>query len=428
MDYILQGGLVIDPINGLEEELDLRIQDGRITELGTVLESREAEVIDLRGKIVAPGFIDIHVHLREPGGEANETIKTGCQAAAAGGFTAVAAMPNTKPCADNEGVVELVIRRARAVGLTKVYPIGTISKGMEGQEIAEIGSLYKAGAVAISDDGLPVVSSEVMRRAMEYSKIFNIPVISHCEEPSLAENGQMHEGYWSTMLGLKGIPAESEEIMVARDILLAKLTGAKLHLAHLSTKGSVALLRLAHSWGLQITAEATPHHILLTDEDVVGYSTSTKVNPPLRSAEDAEAVRQAVIDGTIQCLVTDHAPWSRELKDQEYALAPNGISGLETAIPVCWDTLVVKGGMSPKELIARFTKGPAQVINLDCGIRKGLAADLTVIDPELKKTVQVTDFYSQGKNNPFEGRTLQGWPVLTIVDGKVVMEDGRVKE
>ncbi|MFY9175546.1 MAG: dihydroorotase [Peptococcia bacterium] len=428
MDYILQGGLVIDPINGLEEELDLRIQDGRITELGTGLESREAEVIDLRGKIVAPGFIDIHVHLREPGGEANETIKTGCQAAAAGGFTAVAAMPNTKPCADNEGVVELVIRRARAVGLTKVYPIGTISKGMEGQEIAEIGSLYKAGAVAISDDGLPVVSSEVMRRAMEYSKIFNIPVISHCEEPSLAENGQMHEGYWSTMLGLKGIPAESEEIMVARDILLAKLTGAKLHLAHLSTKGSVALLRLAHSWGLQITAEATPHHILLTDEDVVGYSTSTKVNPPLRSAEDAEAVRQAVIDGTIQCLVTDHAPWSRELKDQEYALAPNGISGLETAIPVCWDTLVVKGGMSPKELIARFTKGPAQVINLDCGIRKGLAADLTVIDPELKKTVQVTDFYSQGKNNPFEGRTLQGWPVLTIVDGKVVMEDGRVKE
>lgn len=428
MDYILQGGLVIDPINGLEEELDLRIQDGRITELGTGLESREAEVIDLRGKIVAPGFIDIHVHLREPGGEANETIKTGCQAAAAGGFTAVAAMPNTKPCADNEGVVELVIRRARAVGLTKVYPIGTISKGMEGQEIAEIGSLYKAGAVAISDDGLPVVSSEVMRRAMEYSKIFNIPIISHCEEPSLAENGQMHEGYWSTMLGLKGIPAESEEIMVARDILLAKLTGAKLHLAHLSTKGSVALLRLAHSWGLQITAEATPHHILLTDEDVVGYSTSTKVNPPLRSAEDAEAVRQAVIDGTIQCLVTDHAPWSRELKDQEYALAPNGISGLETAIPVCWDTLVVKGGMSPKELIARFTKGPAQVINLDCGIRKGLAADLTVIDPELKKTVQVTDFYSQGKNNPFEGRTLQGWPVLTIVDGKVVMEDGRVKE
>ncbi|MGB3974119.1 MAG: dihydroorotase [Peptococcia bacterium] len=428
MDYILQGGLVIDPINGLEEELDLRIQDGRITELGTGLESREAEVIDLRGKIVAPGFIDIHVHLREPGGEANETIKTGCQAAAAGGFTAVAAMPNTKPCADNEGVVELVIRRARAVGLTKVYPIGTISKGMEGQEIAEIGSLYKAGAVAISDDGLPVVSSEVMRRAMEYSKIFNIPVISHCEEPSLAENGQMHEGYWSTMLGLKGIPAESEEIMVVRDILLAKLTGAKLHLAHLSTKGSVALLRLAHSWGLQITAEATPHHILLTDEDVVGYSTSTKVNPPLRSAEDAEAVRQAVIDGTIQCLVTDHAPWSRELKDQEYALAPNGISGLETAIPVCWDTLVVKGGMSPKELIARFTKGPAQVINLDCGIRKGLAADLTVIDPELKKTVQVTDFYSQGKNNPFEGRTLQGWPVLTIVDGKVVMEDGRVKE
>lgn len=428
MDFILQGGLVIDPANGLEEELDLLIIDGKIAEIGSDLKSQGAEVIDVRGKIVAPGFIDQHVHLREPGGEAHETILTACRAAAAGGFTAVAAMPNTSPCADNEGVVELVIRRSQAVGLTKVYPIGTISKGMQGEEISEIGSLYRVGAVGISDDGKPVVNSEVMRRALEYSQIFNLPVISHCEEPSLVENGQMHEGYWSTMLGLQGIPAEAEEIMVARDILLAKLTGGKLHLAHLSTKGSVDLLRMAQSWGLNVTAEATPHHILLTDEAVVGYSTSTKVNPPLRSKEDTEAVRQAVIDGTVQCLVTDHAPWSREMKEQEYALAPNGISGLETAIPVCWDTLVVNGGMKPKDLIARFTKGPAEVLNLPCGIVCGGPADLTVIDPELKKTVEVVNFYSQGHNNPFEGREFQGWPVLTVVDGKIVMEDGIVKE
>jgi len=426
MEYILQNGLVIDPQNNLEKELDIHIRDGVIAEVGTGLSSPQARVLDLRGRIVAPGFIDMHVHLREPGGEAHETILTGCRAAAAGGFTAVAHMPNTKPCADNEGVVELVLARSRAVGLVRVYPIGTISKGQKGEEISEIGNLFNAGIVAISDDGKPVVNSEVMRHALKYAQIFNLPVISHCEDPYLTENGQMHEGYWSTQLGLKGIPAEAEEIMVARDILLAKLTGGRLHLAHVSTRGSVELLRFARQQGIQVTAEATPHHILLTDAEVAGYNTSTKVNPPLRSEEDVQAVREAVLDGTITCLASDHAPWSQEEKEQEYAKAPNGISGLETAVPVCWDTLVVKGGMKPQDFIARFTAGPARVLNLTTGISPGLPADLTVIDPQLVKKVEVSKFYSKGKNSPLDGRVFQGWPVLTVVQGKIVMQDGMV--
>jgi len=428
MEYLLKNGLVIDPLNNIEQEMDVHVKDGKIYRLGPQLQGEDAEVIDLKGKIVAPGFIDMHVHLREPGGEAHETILTGCRAAAAGGFTAVAAMPNTKPCADNESVVELVRKRAAEVGLVRVYPIGTISKGQKGEEIAEMGNMFKAGIVAVSDDGKPVVNSEVMRRALEYSQIFNIPVISHCEDPWLVADGQMHEGYWSTVLGLKGIPAEAEEIMVARDILLAGLTGGRLHLAHVSTKGSIALLRFAREQGIKVTAEATPHHIFLTDEAVAGYDTSAKVNPPLRSEEHVRAVREAVMDGTVSCLVTDHAPWSQEEKEQEFAKAPNGIAGLETAIPVCWDTLVVKGRLSPRELIARFTTGPAAVLNLTTGLAQGQPADLTVIDPRLRKTVNVAEFYSQGKNNPLNGHTFQGWPVLTMVEGKIVMQDGKVKE
>lgn len=428
MEYIFKGGLVIDPQNHIEQKLDLHIKNGLIMEMGPQLDSKDAQVLDMQGQIIAPGFIDMHVHLREPGGEAHETILSGCRAAVAGGFTAIAAMPNTKPCADNEAVVELVLKRSREVGLAKVYPIGTISKGQRGEEIAEMGNLFKTGIVAVSDDGRPVVNSEVMRRALEYTQIFNIPVISHCEDPCLVAEGQMHEGYWSTVLGLKGIPAEAEEIMVARDILLAGLTGGKLHLAHVSTKGSIALLRFARSQGIQVTAEATPHHILLTDEAVLGYNTSTKVNPPLRSEEHVQAVREAVLDGTVQCLVTDHAPWSKEDKEQEYAKAPNGISGLETALPICWDTMVVKGGMKPRDLIARFTTGPATVLKLTTGIATGLPANLTVIDPNLSKAVKVAEFYSQGKNNPVDGRIFQGWPVMTVVEGKIVMQDGKVKE
>ncbi|MGI6587421.1 MAG: dihydroorotase [Peptococcia bacterium] len=428
MKLLLKGGLVLDPRTGLEKEGDVRIAEGKITEIGSNLEARDEEQIDLQGKIIAPGFIDLHVHLREPGGEAHETVLTGCQAAAAGGFTAIAAMPNTNPCADNEGVIELIKARAEKVGLVHVLPIGTISKGRAGQEIAEIGSLYQAGAVAVSDDGSCVASSEVMRRALEYTKIFGLPVISHCEDAALSADGLMHEGSWSTILGLRGIPAQAEEIMVARDILLAELTAGKLHLAHLSTAGSVALVRFARERGVTVTAEATPHHLLLTEEEVQSYSTSTKVNPPLRSKADVQAIRKAVKEGLIQCLATDHAPWSQEEKEQEYSKAPSGIVGLETAIPIVWDTLVVKEKMSPLELIARFTTGPAKVLGLDKGyLAVGKEADVTIIDPLLKKAVKASEFYSLGKNTPVDGRVFQGWPVMTIVGGKIVMREGKVK-
>jgi dihydroorotase len=267
-----------------------------------------------------------------------------------------------------------------------------------------------------------------MRHALEYAKLFDIPVISHCEDPYLTLGGDMHEGYWSTFLGLKGIPAQAEEIMVARDIHLTALTGGRLHLAHVSTKGSIELLRFARAQGIKVTAEATPHHMLLTDEEVKGYNTSTKVNPPLRSKEHVEAVQQAVKEGLVQCIASDHAPWSCEEKEQEYTKAPNGISGLETAVAVSWDTLVVKGGLSPNDLIARFTTGPTEALNLQRGfLSLGDEANLTVIDPDLKKQVNVDKFYSKGKNSPYNGRTFQGWPVMTIVRGNVVMQDGRIK-
>jgi len=436
MGFLLKGGLVIDPQTGLEKEADVRVAAGKIREIGQHLEKGGAEeseeLIDVQGKIVAPGFIDMHVHLREPGGEAHETIFSGCQAAAAGGFTVIAAMPNTKPCADNEAVIELVKARAQQADLVQVIPIGTISKGRKGEEISEMVSLYRVGARAFSDDGSGVASSEVMRRALEYSKVIGAPILAHCEDAALAGEGLMHEGYWSTVLGLRGIPAQAEEIMVARDILLAELTGGNLHLAHLSTAGSVALLRFAREQRIPVTAEATPHHLLLTDEEVQlqGYSTSTKVNPPLRSKNDVEAVRTAVKEGLIGCIATDHAPWSEEDKEQEYAKAPYGIAGLETAIPIVWDTLVVQGKMSRLELIARFTTGPAKVLGLEqekgC-LAIGRTADLTIIDPQRRRTVAASEFYSQGKNTPVEGRTFQGWPVMTIVGGKIIMRDGKVK-
>lgn len=423
------GGLVIDPKTGLEKKLDVVVDKGKIALMAENIDPGDTQVIDVDGKIVAPGFIDMHVHLREPGGEANETILTGAMAAACGGFTQIAAMPNTNPCADNEGVIELIKARAQKVDLVKVLPIGAISKGRAGKEMAEIGSLYKSGAVAVSDDGNPVVNSEVMRRALEYAKIFGVPVISHSEDLTLVADGVMHEGYWSTVLGLKGIPAQAEESMQARDILLAGLTGGKLHLAHVSTKGSVALLEFARAQGINVTAEVTPHHLYLTDEAVQGYDTNTKVNPPLRSQEHVDAVKNALKQGIIQCIATDHAPWAREEKEQEYNKAPNGISGLETAVPVCWDTLVKSGFMSPIDFIARFTTGPAQVLNIDSGyLKEGVEANITVIDPELCKEVNTNNFYSIGKNNPLDGESFTGWPIMTIVGGQIIMQDGIVKE
>lgn len=429
MEYILKGARLLDPTTGLDKALDIQIENGLIKHIGENITGSGIPVYDLSGKIIAPGFLDMHVHLREPGFEGNETIATGLKAAVAGGITAVACMPNTKPCVDNAAVVELIKAKAAAAGLAKIYPIGTISKKQLGEEISEIGSMVDAGIAAVSDDGKPVVNSEVMRRALEYTKLFDIPVLSHSEEPALSAGGDMHEGYWSTLLGLKGIPAQAEEIMVARDILLAGLTGGRLHLCHLSTTGSVELLRFAHAQGIRVTAEATPHHLALTDEEVQGYDTATKVNPPLRGAEHAAAVRQAVKEGLISCIASDHAPWSREEKEQEYSKAPNGISGLETAIAVSWDTLVLKEKMNPLEFVARFTTGPAAALNIKrpC-LAAGEEATLTIIDPNLKKQVDVNTFYSKGKNSPYKGRLFQGWPVMTIIGGHIVMQDGKVKE
>jgi dihydroorotase len=427
-NLLLKGGLTLDPASRTEAITDVWISDGVIQKMGAGLEVPGARVMDVSGKIVAPGLIDLHVHLREPGGEVHETIRTGSMAAAAGGFTTICAMPNTNPCADDAAVVEYVLRKGAEFGLTEVLPIGAISKKLEGKEISEIGFLYQAGVCALSDDGNPVVSGLVLRRALEYAGSFGVPLIDHCEDPDLKDAGLMHEGYWSTRLGLKGIPAESEAVAVARDILLAGLTCGKMHLAHISVRQSVELLRFAAESGIPVTAEATPHHLTLTDADVQGYDTSFKVSPPLRGEEHRRAVLEAVKSGLITCIATDHAPWDQEHKDCEFENASNGVIGLETALAVVWDALVVREKMRPMDLIARMTLGPAEVLGRkDRGrLVEGGRADLVVIDPELSKRVDREALYSKGKNCPYHGRTYKGWPVLTVANGKITMENGKV--
>jgi dihydroorotase len=425
---LLKGGLVLDPASQTEQVMDVRIAGGVIQKMGVGLDAAGARIVDVSGKIVAPGLIDLHVHLREPGGEVHETIRTGSMAAAAGGFTTICAMPNTSPRGDDPTVMEYILREGAGCGLTEVLPIGTISKKSEGKEISEIGLLCQAGACAISDDGNPVVSGLVLRRALEYAGPFGIPVIDHCEDPGLKDEGLMHEGYWSTRLGLKGIPAESEAVAVARDILLAGLTRGKMHLAHISARQSVELLRFAAECGIPVTAEATPHHLALTDAEVQGYDTSFKVSPPLRGEDHRRAVLEAVKSGLITCIATDHAPWDQEHKDCEFENASNGIVGMETALAVVWDTLVVREGMRPMDLIARMTLGPAEVLGRkDRGrLAEGGRADLVVVDPELSRRVDRETLYSKGKNCPYHGRTYQGWPVLTVANGRITMEDGKV--
>ncbi|WP_428849284.1 dihydroorotase [Thermanaeromonas sp.] len=428
MKILLRGGRVIDPSQDLDKVADVLVSGDRIAAIGENLEKdRETKVLDVGGCIVAPGFIDMHVHLREPGYEQKETIATGTRAAAAGGFTAVACMPNTQPVADNAAVIAYIRERARAVGVVRVYPIGALSKGSKGEELAEIYDLVEAGAVAISDDGNPVMNAEVMRRALEYTRLFNIPVISHCEDLNLTAGGVMHEGFVSTILGLRGIPAASEQVMVARDVILAGLTGGRLHLAHLSSAGSLHILKEAKSKGVKVTAEVTPHHLCLTDEAVIGYDTTTKVNPPLRSEEDRQALEEALRDGLLDVLATDHAPHTEEEKDVEYDIAPFGISGLETAIPLVVTRLVEKGRLSWQRLIEAWSCRPASILNIPGGsLKEGSIADITVIAPDWEKEVDVDTFYSLGKNSPFQGLKLKGWPLVTIVAGRLVMENGRV--
>jgi dihydroorotase len=416
---LVRGGRVIDPARGGDGIADLLMDGGRIEAVGrNIGEPDGALVIDAAGRVVAPGLIDLHTHLREPGQEDLETIATGAMAAVAGGFTAVCAMPNTDPVCDNQGVVGFIVSQAQRAAKARVYPIGAISVGQKGQQLAEFGELVGAGAVAVSDDGRPVMSSHLMRTALEYARVFGIPVADHCEEMTLAQGGAMHEGIVSTRLGLKGIPAAAEEIMVARDILLAELTGGHVHLCHMSTRGSVELIRRAKEKGLRVTAEACPHHFTLTHEACEGYDTNAKMNPPLREAADRDAIRQALKDGTIDVIATDHAPHHYDAKEREFDDAPNGIIGLETALSLALSELVSTGILSLPELILRMSTLPARIFNLPGGtLATGAPADVVIFDPELEWEVRPEEFYSKSRNTPFRGRRLKGRTEATIVGG-----------
>jgi dihydroorotase len=423
MKLIIKGGRLVDPASGRDEPADVYVQDGIISARFTADE--QTKIIDATGKLVAPGFIDMHVHLREPGYEAKETVATGTAAAARGGFTGVACMPNTDPVADNRFIIEFIRKRADEEGRVNVYPIGAITRGSRGEELAELADMRDAGAVAFSDDGRPVPNAGLMRRAMQYCKMLGVPVISHCEDQSLVAGGVMHEGYYSTVLGLKGIPASAEEVMVARDIILAAETGCPLHIAHISTAGSVALVREAKKRGYPVTAEATPHHFTLTDRAVARYNTAAKVNPPLRGETDVQAVREGLADDTIDVIATDHAPHTFDEKNVEFDLAPFGLVGLETAVGLVWTELVHTGILTPLQAVAKLSLHPARILGVDLGtLAEGSAADITVIDPQFTQTVDPARFASKGKNTPFTGRTLKGMPVVTIRGADIYKHNG----
>jgi len=418
---LIQGGRVIDPSQQMDTTADVLLEDGKVAAVGTDLGQPEgAELIDAGGKVVAPGLIDLHVHLREPGQEDQETVATGAMAAAAGGFSAVCAMPNTDPVTDNQAAIGFVIRQSQRAQAARVYPIGAVSLGQQGERLAEFGEMVGAGAVAVSDDGHPVATSQLMRTALEYARTFGIPVADHCEDMSLAD-GSMHEGIVSTRMGLPGIPSAAEEVMVARDVILAELTSGHVHLCHMSTRGSVELIRRAKEKGISVTAEATPHHFALTHERCEGYDTNAKMNPPLREAEDREAIREGLKDGTIDVIASDHAPHHYDAKEQAFDDAPNGIIGLETAFGIGVRELVEGGYLSLPELIFRMSTRPAQVFNLPGGTLVGGApADVVILDPDVRWQVDPQESFSKSRNTPFAGETLVGRADLTIVRGKVV--------
>ena len=425
MAILIKGGHVIDPgrKNG---PADVLLDQGRIEAVGQELKAPAgATVIQAAGRLVVPGFVDLHVHFREPGFEYKETIESGATAAVAGGFTTVCCMPNTNPVNDNQSITEFILDRARAAGKAHVLPIGAITKGSEGKELAEIGDLRRAGCVAISDDGRPVMNSLVMRRAMEYALAFGIPVVDHCEDLHLSEGGCMNEGLVSTELGLPGIPAAAEDVMVARNVALAELTGARLHLAHISTAGSVRSVREAKSRGLRVTAEACPHHFTLTEEIARGYNTHAKMNPPLRTWQDVQAIKEGLRDGTIDVIATDHAPHASQEKQQEFTQAPFGIVGLETALPLSLG-LVEEGVLTLEGMVDKLATAPAKAFGLKAGtLSVGAPADVTIIDPQAQWEVDPSQFRSKSRNTPFAGWKVKGRVTTTIVAGRVVFELAR---
>jgi dihydroorotase len=422
MSLLIQGGRVVDPASGTDAAQDVYVADGRIARVGPALPAPAgATVMDARGKIVCPGFIDIHVHLREPGYEYKETVATGTRAAAAGGFTAVCCMANTFPVNDNRAVTDYILARARVEGVVRVHPIGAVTRDLKGEQLAELAEQAEAGCVAFSDDGRCVMNADLYRRAMEYTLPFGTPVISHAEDSHLARQGVMHEGFVSTTLGLSGQPSAAEEVMVARDIILAELTGAHVHIAHVSTAGAVRLVRDGKARGVRVTAEVTPHHLLLTDEAVRGYDPNTRMAPPLRTKRDVEALVEALADGTIDCVATDHAPHALSEKEGEFASAANGVVGLETAVPLLLDRLVRNRRLDLPTLVTRMSWGPARLLTLPGGsLAPGAPADITVLDLEQPWTVRPETFHSRSRNTPFAGWTGIGAPVATIVGGAVV--------
>ncbi len=419
---LLTGGRVIDPSRDFDQIADVLLADGKIESVGSGLIGPEGvQTVNVAGRVVAPGLVDVHVHLREPGREDAETVATGARAAAAGGFTAICAMPNTDPVTDNQAAVGFIVKQGAAARAARVYPIGAISLGQKGEHLAEFGELVQAGAVAVSDDGHPVVSSHLMRTALEYAQTFDVPVVDHCEDPSLAHGGAMHEGVVSTQLGLKGIPSAAEAIMVARDILLAELTGGHVHICHVSARQSVDLIRQGKDRGVNVTAEATPHHFALTHDACANYDTNTKMNPPLRELADVEAIRVGLEDGTIDAIATDHAPHHYETKDRDFDEAPFGVVGLETALGLGISELVTPGLLTLPQLIRRMSTDPARIFHLPGGtLQPGMPADLCIFDPEARWVVEPDRFYSKSRNTPFAGRWLQGRVEGTFVGGERV--------
>ena len=428
MKLLLTGARIIDPAQKIDGISDILLEGGKITKIGADLlqpeNSRDAEIIELAGMILTPGLIDMHTHLREPGQEYKETIATGTRAAVAGGFTSIACMPNTDPVNDNRSITEFIIRKALEANLANVYPIGNISRNCAGQQLTEFWDLKEAGVVALSDDGKPVMDAALMRHALEYASSLDLPVIPHCEDIHLSAGGLMNEGYYSTILGLRGIPSIAEEVMTARDILIAEYTKSHVHIAHVSTRGSVRIIREAKKRGVKVTAETAPHYFTLTDEALQTYSTNLKVNPPLRSAADVAAIKEGLADGTLDAIVTDHAPHARTDKELEFEYAANGISGLETSLGLSL-RLVDEGILSLPELIAKMSLNPARILKLPKGtLETGADADITVINPQLNWMVNVKTFCSKGKNSPFHGWKMRGKAALTIVGGEIKY-DGR---
>lgn len=422
---ILKGGRVVDPASGVDGTLDVLIDDGKVRKVGKDLPVDGAEVFEVpKGAVVAPGLIDIHVHLREPGQEHKETIATGTASAVAGGFTAVACMPNTDPVNDHAGITEFVLARAREAGLARVYPIGAVSIGSKGDQLAELGEQKKAGCIAFTDDGRPVATALLMRRALEYAGMLGVPIIDHCEDPSLKGEGVAHEGVRASALGLRGIPGVAESLMVERDVSLAELTGGHVHIAHMSARQSIRAVRAGKARGIRVTCEVAPHHFTLTDAALDGpvkYDTNLKMNPPLREAADRHAMLDGIVDGTVDVIATDHAPHHADEKMVEFDRAPFGIVGLETAVPICFDRLVHAGKISLKRMIELLSTNPAKVMNLPGGtLAEGAIGDVTILAPDMKVTIRASALKSKSKNTPFDGWELRGGVLATIVGGRVV--------